>query len=82
MKINEVKRLAETHSRAELQAAAECIEAGQEPEIAVSGDDEGEQLTHCLGGVFVCEACEAGKTMKDALREFAQRVRGSMSSKG
>jgi hypothetical protein len=80
MKLNEVKRLAETHTPAELQTAATAIENGEQPTIAVHGDDEGEMLTHLLGALDVHQRMtDEGVDFRTALREFTNRVRESIS---
>jgi phosphotransferase system HPr-like phosphotransfer protein len=75
MKINEVKRLAEQYSLAELQAAAAAFEEGEPITIEVHGDDEGEQLTHLLSAAEILEQVATGTDFKDAYRAFAKRVR-------
>lgn len=49
-------------------------------EIEVEGDDEGEQLTHLFGAIWIKEQVEAGEMdEKTALRAFTQKVRNSIS---
>jgi hypothetical protein len=79
MKVNEIKRLAEAHTEAELAAAAAALENGEPLPFAVEGDDEGECLTHLLGALDVHRSVrEENLTLKDALRAFAKRVRDSI----
>lgn len=49
-------------------------------EIEVEGDDEGEQLTHLFGAIWIKEQVEAGEMdERTALRAFTQKVRNSIS---
>lgn len=49
-------------------------------EIEVEGDDEGDQLTHLFGAIWIKEQVESGEMdEKTALRAFTQKVRNSIS---
>lgn len=79
MKLPIIKQLSEQHSLEELRKAEEeLIETGT-ISIDVAGDDEGEQLTHILGAIWVIEQIQQGTPARDALRAFAQKVRTSVS---
>jgi len=79
MKLPAIKALVETYSLAELQEAEIAILEEQTPAIDIEGADEGEQLTHVMGAIFI-----KGKMEKDnlpynqALREFTLKVRNSI----
>lgn len=78
MKLPIIRTLAEQHSLDQLHAAENALLEEQTPEILVGGDDEGEQLTHLLGAIWIREQMAAGIDFKDAFRAFAQRVRDSI----
>lgn len=80
MKIPAIKKLVETYSIAQLQAAENAMMEEQKPAIEVEGDDEGEQLTHVLASIYIKEKMEKeGAAFNQALRDFSQRVRKSIS---
>lgn len=79
MKIPAVKKLVETYSLEEVSKAEEMILDGQLPEIEIEGEDEGEQLTHAFAAKYILERIKEGVEFKDALREFTQKVRSSIS---
>lgn len=79
MKFNVIKKLASDVTLDELQKAASALEEGETLQIEVGGDDEGEQLTHILGAIWICEQVEQGAEFKDAFRQFAQRVRTTLN---
>jgi hypothetical protein len=80
MKIPVIKKLAETHSLKELQAAEEALYNEETLAIEVMGDDEGEQLTHLLAAVYIKEhMAENGSELKAALRAYTVKVRNSIS---
>lgn len=79
MKIPEIKRLVETYTLEQLQAAEAEIAEGNVPAIEVHGDDEGEKLTHLFGAQFIREKVESGVEFTVALREFTQKVRNSIN---
>jgi ribosomal protein S3 len=51
----------------------------QKPSIEVEGKDEGECLTHVLAAIYIKEKMEQGVAFNQALRDFSQRVRNSIS---
>ncbi len=79
MKIQAIKKLVETYRLNEIIQAEEFILDGKVSEIEVEGEDEGEQLTHVFAARFILEKMEGGMEFKDALREFSQKVRTSIS---
>lgn len=79
MKIPVIRKLAETYTLEELAAAEEAIANEQQPQIAVEGDDEGEQLTHVFAALFIKEEMQKGTEFKTALREYTRKVRESIS---
>jgi hypothetical protein len=81
MKLPAVKKLAETCTREQLQAAEQDILEGRALQIDVEGEDEGEQLTHVLSAMQVLDMMEKeGLALPMALRNMAQKVRTSISS--
>ncbi len=80
MKLPEVKRLAECQTLADLQAAESALLEGLPLPFEVHGVDEGEQLTHILGAIDVHTRVAQGTPFAQAFREFATRVRDSISS--
>lgn len=79
MKLPIIRQLAEQHSLDELHAAENAILEEEKPAFDVGGDDEGEQLTHLLGAIWIREQMAGGMDFKEAFRAFAQRVRDSIS---
>jgi hypothetical protein len=78
MKIPVIKKLLEQDLEL-LRRVEEQIAEGETPEIAVEGDDEGEQLTHVYGAIWIKEQVAAGMEEREALRAFSQKVRNSIS---
>jgi len=79
MKVNVIKKLAETESVEHLKLAEEAILNGEPLSISVDGEDEGEQLTHVSAALWVKEYSEKEQVdIKDAVRKYTQRVRGSL----
>ncbi len=79
MKLPVIRNLAEQHSLDALHEAENALLEEETPSFEVGGDDEGEQLTHLLGAIWIREQMAAGMEFKDAFRAFAQRVRDSIS---
>lgn len=79
MKLPVIKKLVETYTLEELQQAELSIAEGCDPAIPVEGEDEGEKLTHAYAAVEVKREILNGKELRVALREFAERVRGTLS---
>lgn len=78
MKLPIIRQLAENNSLEALQAAENALIEEQKPAIEVGGEDEGEQLTHLLGAIWIREQMLSGMDFKEAFRAFAQRVRDSI----
>ncbi len=79
MKLPVIKKLAKEYSIEELRAAEEALLNEAQPMISIEGEDEGEQLTHVIGAIEIKENIEKGMSDREALREFSQRVRQSIS---
>ncbi len=80
MKLPAIKKAVESYTIAELNAAEQALMEERTPEIAIEGDDEGEQLTHVLAAVFIKEKMETeGLDYLTALRQYTLRVRTSIS---
>ena len=80
MKIPAIKKLVENYTLAQLQDAEASILEEQKPAIDIEGDDEGECLTHILASIYIKEKMETNATpFTQALRDFSQRVRNSIS---
>ena len=79
MQIPVIKKLVEHYSLAQLQSAEEMMLEEKKPEIEVEGKDEGECLTHVLAAIYIKEKMAQGTVFNQALRDFSQRVRNSIS---
>lgn len=80
MKIPAIKKLVENYSLTQLQEAENAMMEEQSPSIEVEGDDEGECLTHVLASIYIKEKMgKEGTPFNQALRDFSQRVRKSIS---
>lgn len=80
MQIPVIKKLVETYTLAQLQDAEAAMMEEQKPTIEVEGKDEGECLTHVLASIYIKDKMENhGIAFNQALRDFSQRVRNSIS---
>ena len=79
MQIPIIKKLVEQYSLPQLQEAEAAMMEEQKPAIEVEGKDEGECLTHVLASIYIKEKMEQGTAFNQALRDFSQRVRNSIS---
>lgn len=79
MKIPVIKKLVETYSLEQLEKAEAAIAEGLAPEIEIEGEDEGEQLTHAFAAMEIKKMHNEGKDLKEAIREYTQRVRNCIS---
>lgn len=80
MKIPVIKKLVENHKLEELMAAEQAIVEGETPQIEIAGEDEGEQLTHALAAIEILSKIQMeGISTSQALRDYSQRVRNSIS---
>lgn len=75
MKAGEVRRLAKSHTRAELEAARDAAFAQQPFPMEVKGEDDGERLTHVLLAIRLATAVEGGADFRTAFREIIGTVR-------
>jgi len=81
MNINTVKQLAEEFDVSVLQQAHDDIVEERTTSITISGEDEGERLTHVMGAMWVLNTMNEQRIpMSDAVRQYAQRVRASINS--
>lgn len=78
MKVNVVKKLAQEQSLEILKLQEQKLLNGESLDIEILGEDEGEQLTHVLGAIWVLEYMQNGKSLNDAIRAFAEKVRKSI----
>ena len=78
MQIPVVRGLSQTYTLDQLRLAESCLLEDQPLSINVAGEDEGEQLTHILGAIWILEQMEQGIAFNEALRAFTLRVRSSI----
>lgn len=79
MKLAAIRKLLSEDIEA-LRQAEEDLTEERPLAIEVEGDDEGEQLTHLFGAIWIKEQVAAGEMdEKSALRAFTQKVRNSIS---
>ena len=80
MNIADIKYLVETDSLEQLRAAENSIIEEQRPDIEVPGSNEGEQLTHLYGAIWISNEIKT-KDIKLAMavRAFSQKVRNSIA---
>ena len=79
MQIPIIKKLVEAYSLTQLKDAEDAMMEEQKPAIEVEGKDEGECLTHVLASIYIKQKMEQGTAFNQALRDFSQRVRNSIS---
>lgn len=79
MQIPIIKKLVEAYSLIQLKDAEDAMLEEQKPAIEVEGKDEGECLTHVLASIYIKQKMEQGTAFNQALRDFSQRVRKSIS---
>ncbi len=79
MKLPIIKKLAESYTIEQLNLAEESLMDGNSLQIAIEGDDEGEQLTHIIAAVWVIQEVQKGKQIGEALREYTKKVRESIN---
>ena len=80
MQIPVIKKLSETYSLEQLQAAENALLNEIKPEIEIEGKDEGEQLTPVLAAIdILSDIKKNGTDARTALRNYTQRVRNSIS---
>jgi len=80
MKIPAIKKLVETYSLDDLKKAELAFENGENPEIDVQGEGEGEQFTHVIAAAWILEKMESDDVdFKSALRQYTNKVRESIN---
>ena len=80
MKIPVIKQLVEQYGIEQLEEAEQAILEEQTPKIQIEGKDEGEQLTHAMAALEILrDVRQSGVTVTEALRNYTQRVRKSIS---
>ena len=80
MKIPVIKQLVEQYGIEQLEEAEQAILEEQTPQIQIEGKDEGEQLTHAMAALEILrDVRQSGVTVTEALRNYTQRVRKSIS---
>ena len=80
MKAAEIRRLAQQHDLATLDAAADALAEELPLEIEVAGEDDGERLTHLMLASRLRAKVDAGTAMPAAFREIMQSVREVMTN--
>jgi len=80
MKAPAIRKIVDAYSLEQLESAEAALLDGNNLDIAVDGDDEGEQLTHITAAIWIRKRmAEASLDSGTALREFMQRVRDSIN---
>lgn len=80
MKVSAIKKLVETQTIESLRKAEEMLIDELQPDYEIEGADEGEQLTHVFGAIWILNHMQDHHAdFKTALREFTQKVRVSIN---
>lgn len=80
MKIPAIKKLVEAYEPALLVEAENKIIEGENINIEVEGEDDGEKLTHIIAALWIQQTMKSQNLeFKDALREYTKKVRTSIS---
>jgi hypothetical protein len=79
MKLPVIKSLAETCNLEMLREAEQALLNEEKPSFEIGGDDEGEQLTHVLAAIQILELVQQGTELRQAIRQYTERVRKSIS---
>jgi hypothetical protein len=78
MNIAEIKRLATTYTKEELEIGEAQLMKNKPLHIEVIGESNAQKLTHILGAIIVQDAVKVEKkSVIEAIRLFANRVRKS-----
>ncbi|MFN3202383.1 MAG: DUF6952 family protein [Bradymonadia bacterium] len=80
MKAAEIRRLAQAHDQAALEAAADALAEELPCPIEVAGEDDGERLTHLMLASRLRGMVDAGQPLAQAFREVMQGVRTVMTN--
>lgn len=80
MKIPAIKQLVQDFTLEQLQQAEKDLLDGKSLSIEVQGEDDGEQLTHILAGIWIHEQQKQfpDATLNTLLRLYAEKVRKSI----
>jgi hypothetical protein len=81
LKAATVRKLAQSWSVAELDAAAEKIVEHEQDVPEIDGDDLGEKLTHIMLARRVRDRVDQGQPFKEAFRETLSGVRGVLTNR-
>lgn len=79
MKIAEVKRLATTYTHAQIEDAVSAFEIERRNPLEVTGENDGEKMSHLLAASFVRKQMDKGLDLNLAVREYSKRVRAILS---
>ncbi len=80
MKLTAVKEIVGKYSIEELSNAENDLMEERPLSIEISGDDEGEKLTHIIAAIWILKEMENKSIpLPKALRNYTQRVRNSIS---
>jgi hypothetical protein len=80
MKLTVVKEIVGKYSLEELTKAENDLMEEKSLDIEISGEDEGEQLTHIIAAIWILKEMEEKNIpLPKALRNYTQRVRNSIS---
>lgn len=79
MKIAEVKRIATAYSFDQIEKAVTAFEVERQNELEVTGENDGEKMSHLLAASFVRKQIDKGLDLNTAIREYSKRVRAILS---
>lgn len=80
MQLPVIKHLAETFNIEQLVLAEQQLLNEEPLQMEVEGKDEGEKLTHIIAAKAILEEVrDHGIDLRTAIRQYAQRVRNSIS---
>ena len=80
MKLPAINKAVESYSLIDLKKAEDQLLNEEEPHISLEGEDEGEQLTHCMAAIWIKEEMErTGMDIQKATRNYIERVRNSIN---
>lgn len=79
MKIAAIKQAVENYSIEALEKAENDLLNESPLDIEIGGADEGEKLTHIIAAKEVLKEVATGVEPKQAIRNYTQRVRTSIS---
>ena len=79
MKIAEVKRLVTSYTVEQIEDAVTAFETDRKNVLEVSGENDGEKMSHLLAASFVRRQMDKGLDLNSAVREYSKRVRSILS---